>query len=91
MKPSQKSYVCIEIFNDEKPVLLVSRENGEWCFLCGGDHPDDPDFYKVVGIGHILQRDPELNSLLDLKPDEEAERAAPGMPWIRTKIDGASH
>lgn len=84
----QKSYVCIEVFQNEKPVLLVSREHGDWCFLCGADHPDDPSFYRVVGIGHLLERDPELNNVLDLAPNEEAERAAPGQPWIRTMIDG---
>ena len=91
MEYSHKSYVCIEVFNNEKPVLLVSREHGDWCFLCGGDHPDDPAFYRVVCISHMFDRDPDLNSLLDLRPNEEAEREGPGMPWIRTPIDGVVH
>jgi hypothetical protein len=91
MEHSRKSYVCIEVFKNEKPVLLVSREHGDWCFLCGGDHPEDPSFFRVVGIGHVLQRHPELNALLDLKPNEEAEREAPGKPWIRTTIGGTIH
>ena len=48
----QKAYVCIEVFRGERPVLLVSREDGDWCFLCGADHPDDASFYRVAGIGH---------------------------------------
>ena len=87
MDYSQKSYVCIEVFRNERPVLLVSREHGDWCFLCGYDHPDDPSSYRMVGIGHVLERDPELNAILDLMPNEEAERAAPGQPWIRTKLE----
>src|SRR5580692_9608386 len=35
---SQKSYVCIHVFNNERPILLVNRSDGSWCFLCGGGH-----------------------------------------------------
>lgn len=91
MEYSQKSYVCIEVFNNEKLVLLVSREHGDWCFLCGDDHPDDPSFYRVVGMGHLLERDPELNAILDLAINEEAEREAPGRPWVRTNIGNIAH
>jgi hypothetical protein len=85
--PHLKSYVCIEVFDNTKPVLLVSREGGDWCFLCGGMHPQDAAFYRVVGIGHLFERDPSLLSLLDLSPEWEAERQDPSSPWIRTKIN----
>jgi len=80
----QKSYVCIHVFDQSRPVLLVSREDGDWCFLCGDLHADSADYYRVVGLGHVVERDPSLNSILDLSPNEEAERVAVGERWIRT-------
>jgi hypothetical protein len=83
----QKSYVCIHVFENVKPVLLVSREHGDWCFLCGDDHPEDSSFYRVVGIGHLLSRHPDLVEVMDLLPDEEAERSTVGEQWIRTNLN----
>ena len=80
----QKAYVCIEVFNAEKPVLLVSRLEGDWCFLCGAPHPDDASYYRVVGIGHVIQRNDGLSDILDLRPGEEAERPSLHSPWVRT-------
>jgi hypothetical protein len=83
----QKSYVCIEVFENVKPVLLVSRMDGDWCFLCGDDHPDDPAYYRVVGMWHVLSQHPDLKALLDLLPNDEAERVKVGEPWIRTNLN----
>lgn len=82
----RKSYVCICVFNRAKPVLLVSREDGEWCFLCGDAHPQDAAFYRVVGIGHVVEHDHDLFEVLDLLPNEEAERSAKGEPWLRIDL-----
>jgi hypothetical protein len=82
----RKAYVCIHVFDQTKPVLLVSRPDGDWCFLCGEEHPENPDFYRVGGIGHVLDNDTSLREVLDLAPEEEAERIAPGAPWIRTDL-----
>lgn len=80
----QKAYVCVHVFDGTRPVLLVSRAADDWSFLCGQEHDDDETSYRVVGIGHLLQRDPSLYSSLDLLPEWEAEREAPGKEWIRT-------
>lgn len=80
----QKAYVCIHVFEGVKPVLLVSRPEGDWCFLCGEEHPDDPSSYRVVGIAHLFEHDSSLGVLRDLPPDWEAEREAINKPWIRT-------
>jgi hypothetical protein len=82
----KKAYVCIHVFKNEKPVLLVSRADADWCFLCGDEHPEDAAYYRVIGIGHVLEKDSTLEELLDLAPEEEAERIAPGSPWIRTDL-----
>lgn len=81
----QKAYVCVHVFDGVRPVLLVSRAGGDWSFLCGDEHVDNASSYRVVGIGHLIERDPSLRSLLDLPPEWEAEREAPGKEWLRTK------
>lgn len=60
------AYVCIHVFEDTRPVLLVSRQEGDWCFLCGGEHEQKAENYRVVGRGHILARDAALHQLTDL-------------------------
>jgi hypothetical protein len=82
----QKAYVCTHVFEKERPVLLVTRPRGSWCLLCGDEHDDDASAYEVVGIGHFLDADPSLNEVLDLKPEWDAERAAPGATWVRSPI-----
>jgi hypothetical protein len=67
-------------------VLLVSRPEGDWCFLCGAVHPDNASQYHVVGMGHLFERDKSLSQLRDLPADWEAERAALGSRWLRTPI-----
>lgn len=82
----QKAYVCTHVFDGERDVLLVSRPDGDWCLLCGGDHPDDPSSYRVVGIGHFLDQDPRLREVLDLDANEEAERSRKDGPWARSRF-----
>ena len=83
----QKSYVCIHVFDRSRPVLLVSRPDGDWCFLCGDVHPDSAEHYRVVGMGHVIEQDLSLKAVIDLLPNEEAERSAVGERWIRTGLD----
>ena len=61
----QKAYVCIHVFDGVRPVLLVTRPEGDWCLLCGENHEDDASAYRVVGIGHVLERDGSLLEVLD--------------------------
>ena len=84
MHPHQKAYVCTHVYEGARPVLLVSRADGDWSFLCGEGHADAAASYRVVGIGHVLQRDRSLAALLDLPPDWDAERPSQDGPWLRT-------
>jgi hypothetical protein len=87
----QKAYVCVHVCHNARPVLLVSRDGGDWCFLCGDLHPEAASSYRVVGIGHLLERDPSLAVLMDLPAEWEAERQHISSPWIRPKckaLDG---
>lgn len=81
-----KAYVCVHVFENRKPVLLVSRPEGDWCFLCGGEHDDDASAYRVVGMGHIFENDATLFELADLAANWEAERESVDRKWIRTLI-----
>lgn len=83
----QKAYVCTHVFNETAPVLLVSRPDGDWCFLCGAVHDDSAAQFRVVGISHIFAQDSTLLELGNLPIDWEAERVALGEPWLRTKLD----
>ena len=81
-----KAYICSHVFDASRPVLLVSREDGDWSLMCGDGHDFDRDLPKVVGIGHLLERDPSLNDVVDLPAGFEAERPAVGEPWERRRI-----
>lgn len=80
------AYVCSHVFENTSPVLLVAREEGDWMFLCGGEHPPN-ERYRVVGVDHLSTRDPSLGEVLDLAEGSEAERRAVGAPWIRVRVD----
>ena len=75
-------YVCSHVFENSRPVLFVSRADGDWQFLCGGEHDEVP---RVVGLNHVLERDPTLAELQDLPDEWEADRVGPAAPWRRTK------
>ncbi|MFN0191428.1 MAG: hypothetical protein ACKVP5_05550 [Aestuariivirga sp.] len=79
------AYVCSHVFENSKPVLLVSRAGGDWQCLCGGDHAAD-EVPNVVGLNHLLDRDPSLRELEDLPVDWEAERATTEHKWIKTPL-----
>lgn len=79
------AYVCSHVFENSKPVLLVSRAGGDWQCLCGGDHAAD-EVPNVVGLNHLLDRDPSLRELEDLPMDWEAERTTTKQKWIKTPL-----
>jgi hypothetical protein len=80
------SYICSHIFDASRPVLLVVHEDGDWSLMCGDGHDFDRNPPKVVGIGHILDRDPSLSQVLDLENGFEAERRGVNEPWERRPI-----
>lgn len=84
MTTETAAYVCSHVFNDTRPILLVSRAGGDWQCLCGGEHQAG-EAPNVVGLNHLLERDPTLRQLEDLPNEWEAERASVRDPWIRTR------
>jgi hypothetical protein len=83
------AFICGHVFSESRPVLLVVRDAGDWQLLCGGDH-EVGDRPHVVGLNHLLDRDPSLRDLLDLPIDWEAERVEEGSPWVRRPSDVSS-
>jgi hypothetical protein len=87
MTEETRGIVCSHVFADTRPVLLVAREDGEWMFLCGDRHRDGED-YHVVGLGHLIGRDPSLRRLPILSDGFEAERTTVGGNWdVRVLAD----
>lgn len=84
MSSERKCYVCTHVFSGLRPVLYVTRPDGDWCFLCGDEHPYDAASYRVVGMQHVVGEDPALAEVLDLAVNEEAERLTTASPWKRT-------
>lgn len=76
------AFICRHIFAESRPVLLVSHADGDWQFLCGDGH-DVGELPHVVGLNHLLDRDPSLEELVDLPVNWEAERTEVGAPWHR--------
>lgn len=78
------AFVCSHVFANSRPVLLVSRAEGDWQCLCGETHENEVP--KVVGLNHLFERDPTLAELRDLPAEWQAERTAVGSPWRKTSL-----
>ena len=83
----QKAYICVHVFEKTRAVLLVTRPDGDWCFLCGEEHENEASAYMIVGVGHLMEHDATLSEVLDLREDWDAERTRPGGPWTRKPIE----
>jgi hypothetical protein len=80
----ERAFICSHIFDATRPVLLVVRTDEGWSLLCGDEHDwSVPDSLRLVGIGHILERDASLQQVMDLPSGYEAERQSVGAKWIR--------
>ena len=79
------AFICEHVFDDSRPVLLVVKDDeGDWQLLCGAEH-SGPPLGKVVGLNHLLDRDPSINEVLDLDEGWEAERISAAAPWGRRR------
>ncbi len=79
----------MHVFLATRPVLMIAHDDGDWSFMCGdADHGNED--WRVVGVGHLIDRDPTLNECADLPDNFEAERASVGKPWVKTSINAKS-
>ena len=79
------AFVCSHVFDETRPALFVSRAEGDWQLLCGGEH-EHAEVPRVIGLQHLLNRDSTLLELQDLAPDWEAERTQVGASWHRMRV-----
>ena len=73
-----RTYICEHVFRAERAVAFVAfEEDGSLVMTCGGLHQFNGDSVKVVGIGHLLDRHHQLNSI-ELRPGLEAALSEAG-------------
>src|SRR5262249_55711975 len=91
---NRAAYICQHVFD-------VSREMGYVGYNDDGDDPyilitcidGDHDFSSseeihVVGLGHLVARDPTLLDIPDLQPGTWAVRSKAGQAWRVVKTGG---
>jgi hypothetical protein len=78
---------CTHVLSEERPILLVSREqNGDVLALCGGDD-DSPEALMEVTLAQLLELDSTLGVLADLPDGWAALRESPDSDWARSKSE----
>jgi len=64
--PNLRSFICSHVFDKARPILLIVHEDRDWSFMCGkSDHGGAEDCH-VVGVGHLVNRDPSIDECADL-------------------------
>ena len=68
------------------PILRVncSRDGGDWSFLPGEGRGSRS--YTIVTLGSMLQHDPSIREVLDLRPGWGAVRKRVGGKWVRQRL-----
>jgi len=81
------AFVCGHVFDRTRGVLLaVHDDEGDWQFLCGGDHDADAP-PRVIGLNHVPDSDPTIHEVMDLPLGWVAERNAIGAARIRSRLE----
>ena len=80
------AFVCSHVYSRLRPCLLVTNEEDGWSFVCGHRDHDDKSFH-VVGVVHLLDNDPTLQEVLELKVGWQAERTSMSEAWRLTTIE----
>jgi hypothetical protein len=78
---------CAHVLEEDRPILLVSREtDGEVLAVCGGE--DDADgTMRELSLDQLLNLDPDLAALADLPDGWAALRESPGHAWTRSQAE----
>lgn len=79
------AFTC-RLVSEGAPILHVSHDDdGDWQFLCGGQHEDDGDDGPVVAcLGCVVGQDPTLNELASMCTGHRADRATLSDAWTIT-------
>lgn len=81
------AFVCSHVFEQTHPVLYVCRPFEDWQLLCGQNEAECSGGPRLVGLSHLVARDPTLAEILDLPEYWEAFRTAVGEPWERSPTE----
>jgi hypothetical protein len=74
--------MCDHVHSEGMPILRVCHDSdGDWQFLCGGDHSKSRPV--IVCLGCAFERDPDLEQIADLPPGWAAEREELPGSWVR--------
>jgi hypothetical protein len=78
---------CSHVLDDDRSILLVSRElDGEVLALCGGEE-DSPEAMRDIELDKLIDFDPTLIPLADLPDGWAALRESPEQQWSRSKSE----
>jgi hypothetical protein len=79
--PHTATFVCKHVWNEGAPILYVSHDpDGDWQFLCGGIHATPADCL-IIGLEHVVERDPTLNAVSRMCTSHVAERVEETADW----------
>jgi hypothetical protein len=79
--PHAATFVCKHVWKEGAPILYVSHDaDGDGQFLCGGTHADPADCL-VIGLEHVVERDPSVNAVARMCTGHVGERDAPTTDW----------
>ncbi len=76
--PNYGVYCCSHVFSNEREILVVIHDE-DWQFLCGEN--DDGEKCHLVGVDHLLERDPSLKCMVDLNDMSGAMRIHCNADW----------
>ena len=78
---------CSHVDDDDRSILLVSRElDGEVLAVCGGED-DSPETTRDISLDRLLDLDPSLIPLADMPDGWVAMRESPDTDWVRSKAE----
>jgi hypothetical protein len=73
-------FTCSHILDNKHNILYVSHDgDGDWQFLCGGNHTDED--VKVVTLKQAVELDQTVNDLYEMPVGVCAERHEIGGEW----------
>ncbi len=77
-----RAFVCGHVADGDPVRYAVRDGDGDWQFLCGGEHGGATDQPAVLGVDELLERDASLRELGTLlQPSQQAERQDSQSPW----------
>ena len=78
---------CSHVLEDDRPILLVSREkDGEVLAVCGGED-DSPSTTRDIPLEKLLGYDVTLTPLADMEDGWVAMRDSMDAEWVRSKAE----